>query len=100
MASAGREIFGDLAGGYPVRKRDTKGHLGGERPKRQAPVVARRTRTDDASKIDQADDLENLVRDKRAGWRASAAKGRRRNRRYQRRLTDALTRVDADEEDV
>ncbi|MEM1022894.1 MAG: hypothetical protein AAGD10_14850 [Myxococcota bacterium] len=58
--------------------------------------MPRRTRTDDASQIDRADDLEKLVHDKRSGWRANAAKGRRRNRRYQRRLTDALTRIDPD----
>ncbi|MGF1508912.1 MAG: hypothetical protein ACFB9M_05335 [Myxococcota bacterium] len=52
--------------------------------------VARRTRPSDAQYVSQADDLEHVVKDKRASWRADASRARRRNRRYQRRLTEHL----------
>ena len=38
---------------------------------------------------EDAADLNELVRDKRSGKRANAAKGRRRNRRYENRLLSA-----------
>ena len=51
---------------------------------------------------DDAQDLDELVQDKRSGKRANAAKGRRRNRRYENRLLSAQleqTEVDlADDE--
>jgi hypothetical protein len=60
--------------------------------------MARRTSPSDAREISGADEIEDAVRDKRAGWRASAAKGRRRQRRYKKLLTDQLMRhVDGDE---
>jgi len=88
IALACRVKIGGRPKQYPLRPWDTKGLFGRIRP------VARRTRTDDAAEIEQANDLETLVRDKRAAWRANAAKGRRRNRRYQRRLTHAIRRWD------
>ncbi|HSG61423.1 MAG TPA: hypothetical protein VLA24_08310 [Pseudomonadales bacterium] len=50
----------------------------------------RRTYESDAKRIRSADDLEELVHDKREGWRANSAKARRRQRRYKKRLTSAL----------
>ena len=35
---------------------------------------------------DEAQDLDELIQDKRSGKRANSAKGRRRNRRYENRL--------------
>ena len=52
--------------------------------------MAKRTSTSDADRVEHADDLEEIVQDKRAGWRASAAKARRRQRRYKKRLLAQL----------
>ena len=49
--------------------------------------MTKRTYEKDADFVEIADDLENLVADKRRGWRASPAKARRRQRRYKNRLT-------------
>jgi hypothetical protein len=54
--------------------------------------MARRTSLQDATNIEVADDIDDLVSDKRAGWRATAAKGRRRQRRYKKRRTQELMR--------
>ena len=43
--------------------------------------MSRRTYEKDADFVEVADDLENLVADKRISWRASATKARRRQRR-------------------
>ena len=40
--------------------------------------------------IETADDVDELVSDKRQGWRANAAKARRRQRRYKKRLTNEI----------
>ncbi|MEM9854195.1 MAG: hypothetical protein AAF841_07040 [Pseudomonadota bacterium] len=40
-----------------------------------------------------ADDIEELVTDKRQGWRGSPAKARRRQRRYKKQLTDEIARL-------
>ena len=40
--------------------------------------MARRTREEDAELIETADDLEELVQDKRQNWRANSSKARRR----------------------
>ena len=40
-----------------------------------------------------AADLEELVQDKREGWRASDAKARRRQRRYKMLLTQQLLKL-------
>ncbi|MCF6443629.1 hypothetical protein [Nereida sp. MMG025] len=54
--------------------------------------MPRRTYEGDAKHVEHAEDLEEMVSDKRAGWRANAAKGRRRQRRYKKRLTKELLR--------
>jgi len=55
--------------------------------------MAKRTSPSDAQRITISDDLEDLVQDKREGWRASNAKSRRRQRRYKNLLTSHLTRM-------
>ncbi|MGF1456929.1 MAG: hypothetical protein ACFB6R_16300 [Alphaproteobacteria bacterium] len=44
--------------------------------------MAKRTSPGTADGVLDAQDLEDLVQDKREGWRASSAKARRRQRRY------------------
>jgi hypothetical protein len=61
--------------------------------------MPKRTSVTDATKVDEASDLEHLVRDKRADWRASGAKARRRQRRYKKLLTRQISRQDYDGED-
>ncbi|BAS58579.1 hypothetical protein NIES2135_19130 [Leptolyngbya boryana NIES-2135] len=48
--------------------------------------MTRRTSPDDLQNWDDAQDIEHLVNDKRSHKRATPAKGRRRNRRYENRL--------------
>jgi hypothetical protein len=55
--------------------------------------MVKRTSPSDAHKISVAADLEELVQDKREGWRASGAKARRRQRRYKALLTQQLMKV-------
>ncbi|MFO8127152.1 hypothetical protein [Yoonia sp.] len=67
--------------------------------------MAKRTSPSDAKKISVAADLEELVQDKREGWRASGAKARRRQRRYKALLTQQLMKLGpvataTDEEDL
>ena len=57
-------------------------------------VMTRRTYEADAEHIETADDLDDLVHDKREGWRANSSKARRRQRRYKKRLTNELLRMD------
>ncbi|MEM1232820.1 MAG: hypothetical protein AAGH70_01710 [Pseudomonadota bacterium] len=54
--------------------------------------MAKRTDPRDARSIETADDLEDVVRDKREGWRATPAKARRRQRRYKKKLIDEIFR--------
>lgn len=54
--------------------------------------MTKRTSITDADRIDAADDLEDIVQDKRAAWRATGAKARRRQRRYKNLLTLHLAR--------
>ncbi len=56
--------------------------------------MTRRTYESDGKHIQTADDLDELVHDKRQGWRANPAKARRRQRRYKKRLTHTLTAMD------
>ena len=56
--------------------------------------MVRRTYEADAEYIETADDLDDLVQDKREGWRANSSKARRRPRRYKKRLTHELIRND------
>jgi len=56
--------------------------------------MPRRTYEADGSLINSGEDLDDLVTDKRQGWRASPANARRRQRRYRKRLTKALQYTD------
>ncbi len=53
-------------------------------------AMARRTYESDGLNVETADDIDELVADKRQGWRANAAKARRRQRRYKKRLTKEI----------
>ena len=53
-------------------------------------AMARRTYESDGLNVETADDVDELVADKRRGWRANAAKARRRQRRYKKRLTNEI----------
>ena len=57
----------------------------------------KRTSVDVIQTWDDANDLEMLVIDKRSGKRPSAAKSRRRNRRYGKRLLNVQLRVNQPE---
>lgn len=46
----------------------------------------KRTQIKDFQKIEKAEDLDDLVKDKRTGKRANKQKGKRRNRHYQKEL--------------
>lgn len=52
--------------------------------------MPKRTYPRDADRVEDASDLEDVVQDKRAGWRATGAKGRRRQRRYKKLLLTQL----------
>ena len=52
--------------------------------------MSRRTYETDGTRVSSADDLDELVVDKRRVWRATPAKARRRQRRYGKRLTKEL----------
>jgi hypothetical protein len=54
--------------------------------------MTKRTSLDHLKNWDDAPDIERIVQDKRTAKRASPAKGRRRNRRYENRLLN--TQVD------
>lgn len=54
--------------------------------------MAKRTDPRDARSVETADDLEDVVNDKREGWRATPAKARRRQRRYKKKLLDEIAR--------
>ena len=60
--------------------------------------MPRRTYESDGHRVEVAGDLDDLVSDKREGWRGTPAKARRRNRRYGKRLTKSLqtTATDSD----
>jgi hypothetical protein len=55
-------------------------------------IVMKRTSPDSLNNWDDVPDINRLVQDKRSAKRASPAKGRRRNRRYENRLLS--TQVD------
>ena len=61
--------------------------------------MVRRTYESDAAKIEDVDDLDDLVADKREAWRATSDNARRRQRRYKKRLTNELLRMDHLNED-
>ncbi len=54
--------------------------------------MPRRTSPQDADKVFDANDLEELVHDKRADWRASGANARRRQRRYKKLLMAQISK--------
>ena len=54
--------------------------------------MSKRTYENNARLIDNAEDLEFLVKDKRETWRANPSKAIRRQRRYKNRLTNMLLR--------
>jgi hypothetical protein len=54
--------------------------------------MTKRTSLSSLNNWDDAPDIDRLVQDKRSAKRASPAKGRRRNRRYENRLLN--TQVD------
>ncbi len=54
--------------------------------------MPRRTHLEDAEQIETADDLEDIVSDKREGWRQASANARRRQRRYKKKLTNEVLR--------
>ena len=49
--------------------------------------MSKRTYENDAMKIEIANDLDELVVDKRERWRANSSKVNQRQRRYKKRLT-------------
>jgi hypothetical protein len=55
--------------------------------------MPKRTSLKDAKRIDDASDIEDVVSDKRQGWRANAATARRRQRRYKKRFVDELANL-------
>ena len=58
--------------------------------------MRRRTYEADGRRVEVAGDLDDLVSDKREGWRATPAKARRRQRRYGKRLTKTILSADLD----
>jgi hypothetical protein len=60
--------------------------------------MPKRTSLKDAKRIDNASDIEEIVSDKRQGWRANAATARRRQRRYKKRLVDELANLTQESE--
>jgi hypothetical protein len=59
--------------------------------------VTKRTSPNDLQNWDDIPDIDRLVNDKRSSKRATPAKGRRRNRRYENRLLKS--QVDAPNDD-
>ena len=53
-----------------------------------------RTYERDAALIERAEDLENIVIDKREIWRSNPSKANRRQRRYKKRLISELLKYD------
>ena len=49
--------------------------------------MSKRTYENDAMRIEIANDLDELVVDKRERWRANSSKVNQRQRRYKKRLT-------------
>jgi hypothetical protein len=62
--------------------------------------MSKRTSPDDLQGWDDAPDLDRIVNDKRASKRATPAKGRRRNRRYENRLLKSQTDLDVSIDDL
>ena len=62
--------------------------------------MPRRTYESDGHRVEIVEDLDALVSDKRAGWRATPAKARRRQRRYGKRLTQTILYAESDRDDT
>ena len=62
--------------------------------------MPRRTYESDGRQVEVAEDLDNLVSDKREGWRTTPAKARRRHRRCGKRLTKKTLQSDIDVEET
>ncbi|MBM27957.1 MAG: hypothetical protein CME58_06220 [Halieaceae bacterium] len=62
--------------------------------------MPRRTYEADGRRVEVAEDLDELVSDKREGWRATPAKARRRQRRYGKRLTKTILSADLVRDDT
>ena len=58
--------------------------------------MTKRTYESDAQYVETVDDLDDIVQDKREGWRQNNGKSRRRQRRYKKRLTDELVKQYSD----
>ena len=56
--------------------------------------MTKRTYERDAALIERAEDLENIVIDKREIWRSNPSKANRRQRRYKKRLISELLKYD------
>lgn len=54
--------------------------------------MTKRTYESDAQYVETVDDLDDIVQDKREGWRQNNSKARRRQRCYKKRLTDELVK--------
>ena len=52
--------------------------------------MSKRTSPKDAANVNFANDIDDIVVDKRNQWRANAAKARRRQRRYKRLITQEI----------
>ena len=62
-------------------------------------TVSRRTHETDGHRVEVVEELDALVSDKREHWRAAAAKARRRQRRYGKRLTKTTLHADVEHYD-
>ena len=60
--------------------------------------MPKRTSLQDTKRVETADDLDDMVQNKREGWRVVAAKAHRRQCRYIKRMTDELAHLAYDGE--
>ena len=61
--------------------------------------MTRRTYESNPEKIEDVDDLDDLVQNKREGWRQNSDKARRRQRRYKNRLAREFLKMDCYEKE-
>ncbi len=59
--------------------------------------MPKRTYENSANQVSNATDLEVLVTDKREYWRANTSKANQRQRRYKKRITKQLIRINREE---
>jgi len=60
--------------------------------------MARRTNMEDYDKVQKAEDLDRIVRDKREQKRATKQKAKQRNRRYGKRMLNQLRQFGMDDD--